>query len=70
MQNDLVVIRDRVRAALASRQICGLFAIAAGLRIERLIALADRGHIQREDAHRQALEAEAVAHCFKRLRWP
>ncbi|MCJ2084209.1 hypothetical protein [Methylobacterium sp. J-090] len=67
---DLHQIRDRVRAAWTSRRVCGLFGIAATLRIERLIALDAHGHIERCDAVRQALEAEAVAYCFPRLRWP
>jgi hypothetical protein len=61
--DDLHSIRDRVRGAWTTRRVCGLFGVAAVICIERLIALDGAGRLQREDALRMALEAEAVALC-------
>jgi len=69
MREDLHVIRDRARAAWTSRRVCGLVGIAATLRIERIIALDGAGRLARADALRMALEAEAVALCFRPLPW-
>jgi len=55
------IVLDRIRTAWASRRSCGLLAVAAGLRVERVIALAAAGCLSSEDALRLSLEAEAVA---------
>lgn len=57
----------RVKAAWSTRRACRLFAIAAGLRIEQVLALLDAGQVSREDALRLALEAEATALCHAPL---
>lgn len=64
---DLVAVRDRVRASWTSGQSCGLFQIAATLRVERLIALHASGRIDIYDAMRLALQTEGAALFLPRL---
>lgn len=54
----------RIRLAWSTRRSCGLLAVAAGLRVERVIALHDKGCLSAEQALRMSLEAEAVALCL------
>jgi len=61
---------SRIRLAWSTRRSCGLLAIAAGLRVERVIALEAAGRLSPEDALRHALEAEAVAICLRPLPMP
>jgi hypothetical protein len=61
------VVLGRIRAAWASRRSCGLVAVAMGLRVERVIALAAQGRLSPDDALRHALEAEAMALCLSPL---
>lgn len=63
----LPAIRGRIRLAWAMRRSCGLVASAAGLRVDRIIALAERGCIAPDAALRMALEAEALALAFPPL---
>ncbi|MCJ2006743.1 hypothetical protein [Methylobacterium sp. J-092] len=63
---DLVAVRDRVRTSWDSRS-CGLFQIAATLRIERLIALHASGRIDIYDAMRLALQTEGATLFLPRL---
>lgn len=67
---DLHVVRDRLRIAWATRRVCGLVGVAMAFRVDRLIALADDGRIPRADVIRLALEAEAVALCVRPLPLP
>lgn len=64
---DLVAVRDRVRGSWTSQRSCGLFQIAATLRIERVIALHAHGRIDIYDAMCLALETEACALGLTRL---
>lgn len=57
----------RIRTAWSTRRSCGLLAVAAALRVERVIALAALGCISSEQALKMALEAEAVALCVPPL---
>ncbi|WP_449409970.1 hypothetical protein [Methylobacterium komagatae] len=63
-QDTLPLIRERIRRAWALRRVCGLIAIAAGLRVDRIIRLEARGRIAAPDALRMALETEALALAF------
>lgn len=68
MQRDtLPAIRERVRYAWSIRRSCGLFAVAAGIRIDRIIEDEAAGRITQHDAIRMATEAEAAALCFAPL---
>ncbi|GJD65786.1 hypothetical protein [Methylobacterium frigidaeris] len=68
MQRDtLSAVRDRIRTAWAMRRVCGLIAVAAGLRVGRIIRLEAAGRLAPDDALRMALEAEALALCFPPL---
>lgn len=64
---DLVAVLVRVRTSWTSGQSCGIFQIAATLRIERLIALHAHGRIDIYDAMCLALETEAAALFVPRL---
>ncbi|MCJ2128742.1 hypothetical protein [Methylobacterium sp. E-045] len=63
----LPAIRERVRFAWSTRRACGLFAVAAGIRIDRIIEDEAAGKIATHDAIRMAAEAEAAALCFPPL---
>ncbi|MEE7490655.1 hypothetical protein SAMN02799622_01833 [Methylobacterium sp. UNC378MF] len=64
--NPQAVLR-RIRLAWSTRRSCGLLAVAAGLRVERVVALAAAGRLSAEDALRMSLEVEAVALCLPPL---
>jgi hypothetical protein len=71
MQRDtLTAVRDRIRLAWAMRRVCGLIAVAAGLRVSRIIALEARGRLAPDNALRMALECEALSLCFPPLPCP
>ena len=61
------IVLRRISAAWSSRRACGLLAAAAGIRVERVIALQDKGCLSFEQALKMALEAEAVALCVPPL---
>ena len=65
--DSLPAIRERVRFAWSIRRSCGLFAVAAGIRIDRIIEAEAAGRIATHDAIRMATEAEAAALCFAPL---
>lgn len=58
------IVLGRIRLAWSSRRSCGLLAVAAGLRVERVIALQSKGCLSPEQALKMSLEAEAVALCL------
>ncbi|WP_018042823.1 hypothetical protein [Methylobacterium sp. 88A] len=63
----LPAIRERVRFAWSTRRACGLFAVAAGIRIDRIMEDEAAGRITSHDALRMAAEAEAAALCLRPL---
>lgn len=63
----LPLIRARIRRAWSLRRVCGLIAVAAGLRVDRIIRLKARGRLSPGDALRMALETEALALAFSPL---
>lgn len=68
MQADsLPAVLDRIRLAWSTRRCCGLAGSAMGLRVQRLIELADEGTIPADRAICMALEAEALALGFAPL---
>ncbi len=70
MQNDTpTAVLARIRAAWASRRSCGLCAVGAGLRVQRIVALEAKGRLAPDVALRMALEAEAMALAFGPLEW-
>ncbi|KQP94124.1 hypothetical protein ASF60_13550 [Methylobacterium sp. Leaf113] len=66
-ETSLPAIQDRVRGLWASRRVCGLIALACGLRIGRIISLHAKGRLGEEEALRMAMETEAVALLFAPL---
>ncbi len=60
----LPLIRARIRRAWSLRRVCGLIAVAAGLRVDRIIRLEARGRLVPDVALRMALETEALALAF------
>ena len=57
-------IRARIRAIWTSRRANGIYVLASGLHVDRIIALEAAGRISHDDAIRTAREAEAVALMF------
>ncbi|WP_311276024.1 hypothetical protein [Methylobacterium sp. WCS2018Hpa-22] len=66
-ETSLPAIQARVRGHWASRRVCGLIALACGLRIGRIISLHAKGRLGEEEALRMAQETEAVALLFAPL---
>lgn len=66
-ETSLPAIQARVRGHWASRRVCGLIALACGLRIGRIISLHAKGRLGEEEAIRTAQETEAVAMLFRPL---
>lgn len=63
----LLLIRARIRRAWSLQRVCGLIAVAAGLRVDRIIRLEARGRLLPDVALRMALGTEALALAFARL---
>ncbi|MDH2310801.1 hypothetical protein [Methylobacterium brachiatum] len=67
MREDLQAVRRRVLGLWTSRTVCGLLAVACGLRLNRIIRLRDAGRLGEDEALRLALETECVARMFRPL---